>query len=140
MVVLGGHWQNVKLAQNKKARVLVVSFSGALDPGDAANLTAYRLDAAGRDKKFGTRHDKIIPMAQAAYNSAQETVTLTPRGTVPNQTLELTINATLVLDARQRPIDGNGDGRPGGNFVATLTRNGALTSITTRAAEVFRRR
>jgi hypothetical protein len=30
------------------------------------------------------------------------------------------------LDAAERPLDGNPDGRPGGNFIATLNARGVL--------------
>jgi hypothetical protein len=48
------------------------------------------------------------------------TVTLTPRGSVARKTLQLTISATGTRDARGEPIDGDRDGRSGGDFQATL--------------------
>ncbi len=50
-------------------------------------------------------------------------MTLTPRGKVPNQALQLSIDVALVLDPQGRPIDGNRDGQAGGNFIATIGRS-----------------
>jgi hypothetical protein len=117
-------WQTITLSRRKTARVLVVRFSGPLGPGAGQELAAYQLVAAGKDKKLGTHDDKTVPLASAAYNPSADTVTLTPRGQVPNQPLQLTINAAEVLDAEGRPIDGNRDGQPGGNLVAPLSKAG----------------
>ena len=49
-------------------------------------------------------------------------MTLTPRGKVPASPLQLTIIAAKTLDAEGRPIDGDHDGQPGGNFQTTLRK------------------
>ncbi len=41
--------------------------------------------------------------------------------------MQLTINAGAVLDAEGRPIEGNNDGQPGGNFVARLDGRGLIS-------------
>jgi hypothetical protein len=104
--------------------VIVAGFSGALDQASALNLGDYHLVAAGKDKKFGTRDDKPVPLVSAGYDPAAHTVTLTPRGTVPKQTLQLSITASSLLDASEQPIDGNRDGQPGGGFAATFGNAG----------------
>jgi hypothetical protein len=104
--------------------VLVVSFSGSLDAGPAQGLGAYHLVAAGKDKKVGTKDDKNLAIASASYDPAAHTVTLTPRGKVPSQAVQLTITAAALLDAHSQPIDGNRDGRPGGDYTATGARGG----------------
>jgi hypothetical protein len=123
-------WQSEKLSRHKTAKVLVVTFSGALNANDAQNTLAYNLVAAGKDKRFGTKDDKPVKIASAAYNSGANTVTLKPKGTVPNQTLQLTIPSGLVLDLEGRQIDGNRDGQPSGNFVGTFGKQGiSLASV-----------
>jgi hypothetical protein len=51
---------------------------------------------------------------------------------------ELRISAAGILDASGRPLDGNGDGQPGGDYVALLTRGGAQRQIM-QGAETFAR-
>jgi hypothetical protein len=104
--------------------VLVVSCSGALDQTSTLNLGDYHLVAAGKDKMFGTRDDKPMPLISAAYDLAAHSVTLTPRGTVPKQTLQLSITASSLLDASEQPTDGNRAGQPGGGFAATFGNAG----------------
>ena len=110
--------------------MLVVSYSGALDPGHAQDLRDYHLVTAGRDKKFGTRDDKRVALASATYDPAAHTVRLSPRGNVSNQKLQLSITAAGTLDAQHRPIDGNRDGQPGGDFRAIFGTGGVrLASV-----------
>jgi hypothetical protein len=98
-------WQTEKLSHNKTAKVLVVSYSGALNGGDAQDLAAYHLVAVGTGKK-SAKAQKTVPLTSATYNTGAHNVTLTTRGAVPNQALQLDINPTLVLDADGRPISG----------------------------------
>jgi hypothetical protein len=105
-----------------------VSFSGALDPAAAQTLGDYQLAAPGRARKSGGRTGKPVPLTSATYDSALDTVTLTLRGKVIYSTLQLTINAARTLDSMGRPIDGNRDGQPGGDFLATFGRAGIRIS------------
>jgi hypothetical protein len=59
-------------------------------------------------------------------------VTLTPRGTVPNQPLQLTIVAARILDDEGEPVPANS----GGDFVATLGSKGGIAYMTVRIAAV----
>jgi hypothetical protein len=67
-----------------------------------------------------------VPLSSAIYDPSAHTVTLIPRTNIPRTKLnlaspeELIITASLLTDAYGRPIDGNHDGQPGGDFVATL--------------------
>jgi hypothetical protein len=117
VTVLGVQWRKLRLSKRRTARVVVVNFSGALDPGHAQDLGDYRLVGPGRDKKFGNRDDKLFRLAAATYDASAHTVTLTPRGKVPKQPVQLTIKASGVLDTLGRQLDGNGDGQTGDDFV-----------------------
>jgi hypothetical protein len=121
VTVLGVQWQTHKVSRTRSAKVLVVSYSGALDPTAAANLGAYHLFAPGTGKKLAVHNEKPIALASASYDPSARTVTLTPRGTVAGRGVQLSITAAQVLDTQGRPIDGNGDGQPGGDFVARLS-------------------
>jgi hypothetical protein len=48
---------------------------------------------------------------------------------------QLRITASGILDARGRAFDGNGDGRPGGDYMALLTKAGAHPAIVKGAAK-----
>lgn len=125
--VTGLHWQIVKVKRKKPIKELVISFSGALDPGAADNPAGYMLDAAKRVKKRGLVYRKPVRIGSISYSSANDTVTLILRGRPPKQPMQLTINAGAVLDAEGRPIDGNNDGQPGGNVVARLNGRGLIS-------------
>ncbi len=120
VTVFGLQWQTEKLARKRSVKVLEIFFSGALDPGSADNPAAYVLDAVTNRKKQGTRY-KPIPFSNLSYSPAL--VTLVPRGKVPNQKLQLTINASLVLDAEGRQIVGN---EPGGKYATLLNNRGII--------------
>jgi hypothetical protein len=101
-----------------------VGFSGALDSAHARDLGAYRLVTPGKDKAFGTRDDKVAALVGASYDPGTHTVTLTPRRKASKKALQLAIAAVRVLDAQGRPIDGDRDGQPGGDFRTTLGGKG----------------
>ena len=116
-------WQTLSLGHKKTAKVLVVTFSAALDPSDAQDASAYHLVSSRPGQKSGPRGSKTIPIASAIYNPFARTVTLTPRGKLTNKPLLLSINTALVRDTQGRPIDGNLGGQAGGNFVAAISRS-----------------
>jgi hypothetical protein len=70
--------------------------------------------------------------ASASYTPANHTVVLTLRGKMPKQGMQLTINTDLVRDAAGQPLDGNHDGQPGGNFIATLNSSGVIGMARTK--------
>jgi hypothetical protein len=125
VTVQSAHWQVRRPGHGKTSRVLVISFSGLLDPDAAQDIGAYRLTPVpgGRGQKVGPRGNKPIALGSAVYNPAALTVSLTLRGKLPSAALQLSVNASLVRDAQGRPIDGNRDGQPGGNAVLTLRRS-----------------
>src|SRR5262249_34155854 len=91
---------------------ILITFTGDLLTSSAKNLSNYRLAAAGKDKKFGTKDDVVTKLKSAAYDSHTRTVTLIPaaRKLPQSPALQLRIKATGVVDAMGRPIDGNHDG------------------------------
>jgi hypothetical protein len=115
----------VEVAGRKKAKkenVIEIQFSGPLNTNAAQNIAAYQL-YAGTTKKSHTTFKTRVRLARAVYNSSTMSVTLYPAGTLtlthPDQ---LSISAGMVTDIYGRPIDGNDDGQPGGNFIATLSK------------------
>jgi RHS repeat-associated protein len=116
-------FQSLKLSKKKTAKVLVVSFSGALEPGPASTSGDYQFASVTKGKK-GSHGLKPLPLVSATYSSALNTVTLMPRGTLPTGTFQLTIVGSGVLDAEGRPIAGN----QGSNVVATFGKAGVAIS------------
>jgi RHS repeat-associated protein len=123
VTLIGGKVTKIKI-KHKKVTVLVLNFSGALDPSTVSSGANYRLGTAGRDKRFGTRDDKRTKIASATYNAALHTITLKPRGRLVFSRLEIGVNYGDLRDASGRLIDGDGDGKPGGTALARVTRRG----------------
>ena len=107
----------------------MISFSGALDPGAARMLGDYQLATVVKAKKSRAHTGKAVKLISATYDPSRHTVTLTPRGKVPATPLQLTIIAAKTLDAEGRPIDGDHDGQPGGNFQTTLRKAATCAAV-----------
>jgi RHS repeat-associated protein len=123
VTLTGGRVTTLKV-KGKKVTVLVLSFSGALDPGSATVLANYRLGTAGKDKKFGTKDDVLTMFATATYDAALHTVTLKPKGKlVFTKPLQIRVNFGGLRDAFGRLIDGDRNGVPGGTAVAAVSKN-----------------
>jgi hypothetical protein len=121
-------------AVTKKHRVLqiVLTFSGALNVAEAQAPATYRLAIAGKRGSFTARNAKVIKLKLAAYNAANDTVTLTPRKPFAiSKPVQLQVDGlppSGLEDSLGRLIDGNRDGQPGGNAIAILGRRGVTIS------------
>ena len=114
--------QNESVARHKTSTVIVIAFQEPLNGTAAANLGSYTLHTAAQGKAHKT---KGIALSRATYNPVTNTVTLVPRNKLMlRPPVQLQINASILTDALGRPLDGNDDGQPGGNFVATLSKGG----------------
>lgn len=99
--------------------LLLIGFSQPLDPASAENLNNYVLVDAGRDGRLGTWDDREIPLASATYDTASQTVVLAPRPQLAlrgRYGLLVRSGADGVTGLNGQPLDGNGDGQPGGDF------------------------
>ena len=106
----------------KKATVVVLQFSGALNPSTAQNVADYSL-LAGTIKKKVLGFNKSVPMASATYDPSAQTVTLLPQGKRKLPKYEqLTIRSGLLTDSLGRPIDG------GHTVVVTVGKSGQVIS------------
>jgi hypothetical protein len=113
--------------KHSKRTVVVVQFSGALDPGDAQNLAGYSLSTVPQGK---THKSRPVALAQAVYNAPAEMVSLIPRKRLAlKPPLTLSVNTSTVLDASGKPIAGN-NGQRGSTFAATLSAGGVRLSAT----------
>ncbi len=124
VTVLNVSIQTETVKKHKKVTVIVLQFSGALNASDAQNQLLYSL-APETTKKHVIKLGKAVAPATAVYNASTNTVTLTPKkALVLNPPEQLKINSSGLLDALGRALDGNNDGQAGGNFVATLSKQG----------------
>ncbi|MGP0066705.1 MAG: Calx-beta domain-containing protein [Isosphaeraceae bacterium] len=106
----------------KKATVVVLQFSGALDPSTAQSVADYSL-LAGMVKKKVLTFNKPVPFTSAIYDPVAHTVTLLPQGKrKPPKYEQLTIRSGLLTDSLGRPID------QGRTVVATVGRSGQVIS------------
>jgi len=106
----------------KKETVVLLQFSGALNPAASQNLAAYSL-LAGTIKKRVLGFKKPIPFVSAIYNPTALTVSLVPQGKRKLPKYEqLTISSGLLTDSFGCPIDN------GHNVVATVSRSGLIIS------------
>ncbi len=113
-----------RLGFHRQPTQISVSFNEPLGPTFATSLASYHIIATGPDGRFGTHDDRSIAIKSAVYDATTNTVTLTPaRRLNLHRRYELIVNgstATGVADVAGNLLDGNSDGRPGGNYVAIL--------------------
>src|SRR5262249_56618761 len=109
-----------------KALALGISFSGALDATAAQNLAAYTV-FSGKVKKVHkvsqVTYNGFVPLVQAIYFPASNTVALLPRGKRKLPKLEqLHVNVSILTDPMGRSINN------GKNFTATVSNTGLVIS------------
>jgi hypothetical protein len=96
---------------------LLLTFNEALDPARATDLADYRLT--------GPR-GKVIRIRSATYNAGARTVTLRPTRLLNlHHAFKVVVNGTtgsVLADVAGNALDGDGDGRPGGDFTGRITR------------------
>lgn len=97
-----------------------IELTGLVDPASAARISNYRIVAAGRDGRFGTRDDRAVNLRSAIVSFNRRAITLTPRQSMAtNQRYQLTVLDT-VLDSIGRKLDGDRDGKFGGSAAALI--------------------
>jgi hypothetical protein len=120
----------VRLVTDRRKNVtqVIVSLSGVVDAGQAQQLTTYRFATAGKRGSFDARNARALKLRSARYDVATATVTITPfRSFRLGKTLQFRINGSVpagLVDLSGRLIDGDHDGRPGGNAIAFLRKTG----------------
>ena len=60
---------------------VVLTFSSALGSVDLADVSRYRLTDAGKDRRFGTKDDRVLKIKAFSHDASNKTLTLSPRGT-----------------------------------------------------------
>lgn len=129
----------IKLGTGKRAKkttALVLQLSGALNKTQASSLAAFHL-YSGTVKKGHTAFKKSVPLRLVDYNPATQSIALIPRSKLDlSRPEELVVTAADLTDSFGEPLDGNGDGRPGGNYVAILNGKRVTTAASLPAAAI----
>ena len=127
---------------NKKHQVteVLVDFSAAVNPVQAAGTGIYRLTDAGKRGSFTAKNARKLKIRSAVYNASLDSVALTPSKpfvlTTPVQLLIEGQPPSGLEDTMGRFIDGADRGQPGSNAVAVLRRSGVtLTAVAYHAAD-----
>jgi hypothetical protein len=95
---------------------LALGFSGAMNPRSVTDLSHYSLVPIGPHRM---PHVRPFPLASASYDPATNTVTILPARHL-NIYARYRFTATGLIDAQCNPLDGDGDGVPGGEFTITF--------------------
>jgi hypothetical protein len=112
------------LAVRRRGTTVSLIFSGAVNPADASEPSNYQLSWAGRDRVLGTSDDKPLRPANVAYDAARHAVVIGIKGRLPSaaRALRLWISGSAIRDSLGRPLDGDGDGMPGGDISGIAVR------------------
>ena len=134
VIVTSVRWETIKVktgngkkAMTKSESALEIEFNGPV--AGSADLAAYQLSSVmtKKEKKKAVTTYKPIRLTLAVPTSSPlaSSVSLVP-ATKPNlsETDRLEIVAGDLTDALGRPLNGNDDGQPGGNFAATFSKHG----------------
>jgi len=120
--VLSVSIQKVPTGKHKTTKAIVLQFSEALNSVDAQIINTYNLVTVPKKKK---QRGQRVAISKATYNAQAFTVTLITRKLLAlNPPLKLTITAAALLDALNRPLNGNNSGQSGANYVATISKKG----------------
>jgi hypothetical protein len=113
--VLNVSVQSIHVGKSKKAtQVILLQFTGPLNPGGAGSTSSYSLATIPATKK---QKSQAVALSGAKYNAATNTVTLlTRKPLVLSPPLKLTLSAGRLLDTYGRPLSGR--------YVATLKKSG----------------
>jgi hypothetical protein len=111
-----------RIRSGRRRTAFVITFSDDMNPALASDPANYVITAEGRGGR------RAIPIASASYDPSTRSVKLLPsRRLELSRRFRLTIRAsspTGVADATGRLLDGDGDGRAGGDFTVRLGRSG----------------
>ena len=98
--------------------------AGDTDPDDVTNPANYQLVELGADEGLGGGDDTLLTIDAVSYAEDSFTATLEVNGSVAlpigNYAL-IAKGTTSIVDLEGNPLDGNGDGIEGDDFVLTFT-------------------
>lgn len=101
-----------------------VRFFNVLDPATANNTSNYRLLGAGDDDTFDTADDFTIPLSLQSgsmYRVGTNEFNFAISGGMPSSKYRFIVESGGITDPFGNPLDGNGDGTGGDDFVRSFT-------------------
>ena len=101
----------------------VVQFDADLDPTRANDAANYVLVGPGLDGRLGTRDDRTIRVRSVVHDASNRSVTINPFNRLllrARYRLVLRGGESGISDTQGRVLDGDRDGRPGGDFVRII--------------------
>jgi hypothetical protein len=135
VIITSVHWETIKVkvgngkkAKTKSETVLEIDFSGSV--AGASNLAAYQLSSvttkkANKKPVISYKPIKLVSALPASSPTTTSVALVPARKPNLSQTDRLQITAADITDTLGRALDGNDDGQPGGNYVATFGKSGA---------------
>lgn len=119
----------LQLSPRRDGDRIRIAFSEPLNAARARDLGAYTLVDAGPDQRLGTRDDRRLALRAAEYDPVARLVTLSVARRLPRRRhfqLAIAGNGPAGLtDGAGNMLDGDGDGRPGGDYRVVLRTGGA---------------
>ncbi len=104
---------------------LALQFTAPLNPHDATNAADYLLTT--------TTSGQPIPIASLAYNPSTFTVTIVPASPIPSGQYDriqvIGTGPSGIKDLAGNPLEGNGNGNPGSDYVALFAQGRRLRYI-----------
>jgi hypothetical protein len=142
-------WETIKVkvgngrrARTESETVLEIQFSGLVaGTGDLADYQLSSVTTKKVKKTVVTSYKPIrLTSAMPASSPMTSTVSLLP-AIKPNlsQSDRIQIDAADLTDVYGRPLDGNDDGVPGGNYVAIVTKHGVIPAAVASPATMAAR-
>jgi hypothetical protein len=108
-----------------------VTFSRPVQSLGATNPSTYFIQRAGPDGILADADDVIIGVSSASLNGNTVTLTLaTPVGGLTEDVYKLRIVSGAIVDVGGSPLDGDGDGLPGGYFTRDFVVGALTTTLT----------
>ena len=111
---------------------VVLTFSEAMAPGAALSASNYSVLALGRDGRFGSGDDRLIPISRVEQSPDGTVVALFLARPVPNNefaAIGINGNPGGLTDLAGNLLDGDGDGVAGGSFSTDLSRSSRVEYI-----------
>lgn len=104
-----------------RSTVIELSFLGPLDSDTVTNRADYALSQIHKLRRPGSTRHTEIPIRKVVFDAATQTVTLVVRQPhALRGMIQVEVFGPNVTNTAGVPLDGNGNGTPGSNFVETI--------------------
>jgi hypothetical protein len=112
--------------------VLTLSDDASLSQAELENVAHYHVATPGRDRRFGTRDDRVVAIGSAVYNAARSTMVLTPtKPQRPNQLFQVALDFTpSVANRAPSPLPADGTSTDG-DYAMIVGRGTKLSYVDT---------